>query len=259
MRSPLLALLLLAGCPAPEAAPPAAPPTTPAAAPAAPTDGALTGTVTETMDAAGYTYLHLQTADGMKWAAVEQSPVQTGQTVRITNFSWMQGFHSKTLDRTFDQIAFGRLAPGGAPAGTANPHAPVVDFREVMKPAAPTGASGHGSPDPATVTAPVAKAQGDNAHTVADVFAGKSALVGKTVAIRGKVVKFTPGVMNTNWLHLQDGSGSAAAKDHDVTVTTDDTATVGDVVVVEGLVVTDKDLGAGYRYDVLIEGATVSR
>jgi aspartyl/asparaginyl-tRNA synthetase len=82
-----------------------------------------------------------------------------------------------------------------------------------------------------------------------------SDLKDKTVTVRGKVVKFTASVMGKNWIHLRDGSGSAADKTDDVLVTTAEQAKVGDVVVVKGLVRTDKDFGAGYAYKVLIEDA----
>ena len=42
----------------------------------------------------------------------------------------------------------------------------------------------------------------------------------KTVVVRGKVVKYTPEVLGKNWIHLRDGSGSAADNTNDVLVTT---------------------------------------
>ncbi len=50
-------------------------------------------------------------------------------------------------------------------------------------------------------------------QTVADIFAQKSALAGKPVKMRGKVVKFSPEIMGKNWLHIQDGSGQAGTND----------------------------------------------
>ena len=81
----------------------------------------------------------------------------------------------------------------------------------------------------------------------------------RTVLVRGKVVKFTPEILSKNWIHLRDGSGSASDNTHDVVVTTNDQARAGDVVVVKGLVRTDKDLGSGYVYKVLIEEATLQK
>ena len=105
----------------------------------------------------------------------------------------------------------------------------------------------------------VPKASGPNAQTVAEVITKRVELKDKTVLVRGKVVKFTPEVLNKNWIHLRDGSGSASDNTHDVLVTTNDQAKVGDVVVVKGIVHVDKDLGAGYAYKVLIEEATLQK
>ena len=42
-------------------------------------------------------------------------------------------------------------------------------------------------------------------------------------------------------------------------VTTTDTIAVGDVVVAKGTVRTDVTIGAGYAYEVLVEGAKLSK
>jgi hypothetical protein len=105
----------------------------------------------------------------------------------------------------------------------------------------------------------VAKSGGADGHTVAEVFAKRAALKDKPVEVRGKVVKFLPQIMGKNWIHLRDGSGSPEKKNNDLTVTTKDSANVGDVVVVRGTVKLDRDLGAGYQYPVLIEEAKVSK
>jgi len=60
-------------------------------------------------------------------------------------------------------------------------------------------------------------------------------------------------------VHLRDGTGSAADATNDVLVTTKDEAAIGDVVLVTGIVHTDKDLGSGYSYKVLIEEATLQK
>ena len=104
----------------------------------------------------------------------------------------------------------------------------------------------------------VPRADGPDAATVAEVFARRAALKDQPVAIRGRVVKFTGGVMNKNWLHLQDGSGSQATGNHDITVTTSDTVKVGDVVAVRGVVHLDRDFGAGYSYSIIIEDAKLT-
>ena len=105
----------------------------------------------------------------------------------------------------------------------------------------------------------VSKASGPDARTVAEIVTTRIALKGKTVLVRGTVVKFTPEVLGKNWIHLRDGSGSAADNTHDVLVTTKDQAKIGDVVVAKGVVHTDRDLGSGYSYKVLVEEATLQK
>jgi len=99
----------------------------------------------------------------------------------------------------------------------------------------------------------VKKAEGADGKTVAEIFAYKTSLKDAPVAVRGKVVKYNPGIMGKNWLHLRDGSGSPEKKDNDITVTTLDTAAVGDVVLVRGKLHLDRDFGSGYSYPVIIE------
>jgi hypothetical protein len=73
------------------------------------------------------------------------------------------------------------------------------------------------------------------------------------------VVKTNVGILGKNWLHLQDGSGTAAAGTNDILVTTKDVVAVGDIVTAKGTVRTDVNLGSGYVYSVLIEDAAVRK
>ncbi|NDD27976.1 MAG: hypothetical protein EB084_06895 [Proteobacteria bacterium] len=105
----------------------------------------------------------------------------------------------------------------------------------------------------------MAKADGPNGFTVAEVFEKGKALANKSVSVHARVVKVTPGVLGRNWMHLRDGSGSDTDKTNDLVVTTRDEANVGDAITVTGVVHTDKDVGAGYTYPVLVEDAKVTR
>lgn len=101
----------------------------------------------------------------------------------------------------------------------------------------------------------IAKAEGGK--TVAEVFAEKDALAGQPVTVRGKVVKVNADIMNTNWLHVRDGSGAEGT--NDLTVNTAGfVPSVGDTVLVTGTVALNKDFGMGYTYDVIVEDAKVT-
>ena len=76
--------------------------------------------------------------------------------------------------------------------------------------------------------------------------------------MRGKIVKYNSQILGKNWLHLRDGSGSVEKMDHDLMVTTSTKVKVGDTVLVEGIVSLNKDFGAGYKYEVILDDAKVT-
>jgi hypothetical protein len=99
-------------------------------------------------------------------------------------------------------------------------------------------------------------AKSDGGVTIEELYARKSELTGKAVIVRGRVVKYNSGILGRNWVHIQDGTGAGGT--HDLTVTTDDTVSVGDVVLVRGTAAVDRDFGMGYRYDLIVEEADVT-
>ena len=230
-------------------------------APAGVTAGSVTGTVLETMDAAGYTYMRLKTPKGEIWAAVQKATVKKGSEVTVVNATPMNNFESKTLKRKFDVIFFGNLGPAtGAAAGSppfASGHGAPVNRQAQEAVAAPHASLGNAPAGTGEIK--VKKAEGSEGKTVSEIYAAKASLKDMSVAVRGKVVKYNPGIMGKNWIHLRDGSGSNEKKDNDLTVTTSDSAAVGGVVLVKGKVHLDRDFGSGYVYSVIIEDAKVSK
>lgn len=108
----------------------------------------------------------------------------------------------------------------------------------------------------ALFTLTAAQAAGER-KTVEQLYQEKDALSGQQVAVHGKVVKVNNGIMQKNFLHIQDGTG--AADSNDITVTSEQTAEVGAEVTITGTLVVDRDFGAGYTYPVIIEQATISK
>ena len=76
-----------------------------------------------------------------------------------------------------------------------------------------------------------------------------------TVKLRGKVVKYNAGIMGKNWIHLQDGTSNG--DENDITITTEMSAKVGDIITVEGKIALDKDFGAGYLYKIIVEESQI--
>ena len=109
-----------------------------------------------------------------------------------------------------------------------------------------------------TMVADSAVAAVEDGKDIAWVYANKDSLAGQPVSLRGKVVKYNANILGTNWLHIQDGSGSAADGSNDLVVTSAAEAAVGDTVVITGNIALEKDFGAGYSYPVLVEDASLT-
>ncbi|WP_265944804.1 hypothetical protein [Dechloromonas sp. A34] len=199
----------------------------------------LTGEVLEITEVEPYTYLRLKTKTGEVWAAVGQVPLKKGATVTIEDVTTMRNFESKSLKRTFETIHFGSVAGSRGGSGMNAPHPVPANNPE------------------ATGEIKVPRATGANARTVAEIVGKGAALKDKPVVVRGKVVKYNPGIMGKNWVHLQDGSGSAADNTNDLLVTTTSATKLGDIVTAKGTVRANKDFGGGYAYKVLVEDATL--
>ncbi|MGV1100253.1 DNA-binding protein [Thiovibrio sp. JS02] len=198
----------------------------------------ITGKVIETMNSGGYTYALLDKGGVKTWVALPQTEIAVGSEIACQPGVTMSNFNSTTLNRSFESIVF---SSGLASAGGASASAPP-----------PAGASA-----PAAAIK-VSRAEGPDAYTIGEIFEKRESLANKPVAVQAKVVKVSRGIMGKNWLHLQDGTGSAAARSNDLVVTTDSVPEVGAVVTIKGNLSLDRDFGAGYRYAVIIEGAEVS-
>ncbi len=232
-------------------------------------DGSLTGKVLETMDSGGYTYLQIDTGSAKPWIAIPQSKVAVGEEVSCRPGMVMKNFSSKTLNRTFASIIFSE----GLVQAAASPHlgpkqtnsgadsfasAIAAEGQEPQAHQVQAAGSG-GSLGAITPFADISvdKAEGENGYRVGDIFSKKEALNGKTLRIRGQVVKFSPMIMGRNWIHLQDGSGDPTTNSHDLVITSNDSVKVGDTVTMEGVLAANKDFGAGYKYEAIVESAKV--
>ena len=194
--------------------------------------------VDEVVQAPSYTYLHVTEGDSKYWIATAKQPLEKGMTLYYDRAMEMKDFTSKELDRTFESIWFVsslRSNTGSlSNAGSVSPYG--------------------GEQTQAKSEIHVDKIAGG--LSIGELYDGMSDLAGKQVTIRGQVTKFNANIMGRNWVHIQDGTSSG---DHyDVTITTSATVKSGDVVVFQGTVALNKDFGAGYKYDLIVEDAALT-
>jgi len=192
--------------------------------------------VKEVIHTTSYTYLKMKEEGDVYWGAVPRNDnIVEGKTYYFDNYMEMENFPSKELDRTFDHIYFMQSI-------SDKPFPSAKNINAEKKGSTEVGNMEIGN---------IERIEG--VVTIGELFENKSGYEGKTIKIHGQVVKFTPAVMNKNWVHIQDGTQSNG--NFDLTVTTNDVVKKGDVVTFEGLVVLNKDFGYGYAYDILMEDA----
>ena len=191
--------------------------------------GMYQGEVMETMNSAGYTYMKISAGGKSYWIASGEISIKKGEKIAYSQEMMMQDFHSKTLNRTFDSIMF------------------VTEVRKAEQ-----EVLAQDKPQNSFDTVKVSPYKQEGTLSVQEVFSQAKALAGKTIKVRGKVTKVSEMIMQKNWIHIQDGTGDM--KSNDLVVTSQiQSAKVGDIVTAEGVVITDKNLGAGYFYPVLLE------
>lgn len=190
--------------------------------------------VEEVLHTEKYSYLSVSEGEDTYWIAIPKSEVAVGDNLIYRGGLKKQNFLSKEYNRVFETLYLvsdirKMGSQGSAMAGGAMPE-------------------GHPAIDPPTNITPAS-----GAITIGELSGHPKKYEGKTVMVTGKVIKVNPMIMNRNWIHLQDGTGD----NYDLTVTTAENIPLGAIVTVEGTIALNKDFGAGYRYDLIMEGAVV--
>ncbi len=206
--------------------------------------GAHVVKVEDRIDASDYSYFQVSEKNGSKyWIAAKRLEAVKGDILYFTKSMEMKNFHSNTLNRTFESVLFvediTKTPHNMNNSNSALPMDPKTAHSQVMS----------------TPKLDVKIEHIKDGKTVEQIYNDMDRLNGKIIKVRGKVVKYKPEIMGRNWIHIQDGTGSGSS--YDLMVTSKDQTAVGQIIVVEGKVATNKDFGAGYTYKVMIEDANI--
>lgn len=213
----------------------------------------LSGTVISAQSAGKYTILQIKQDDQLLWLAAQDFAAVAGDRIEYLGGVPMTDFYVKSLDRKFENILFltnVRIKVDKDPEKTTESPAP-----EPM----PQDSAHRNLAAGARIAPPVAGAivKAEAELTVAELFKRRSELAGKVVSVRGKVMKVGKNILGRTWVTMADGSG--IAPDDVLRVTTREEVKTGETVAAIGTVKIDVDLGAGYKYKVIIEEAALAR
>ena len=208
------------------------------------------GIVQDVIHVREYSYI-LVLEDGQeKWLAAPITNVQKGGSYYYNKTMEMQNFESKELNKTFETIYFiekiSATEEDVKSPLTANPHPSMLPNQQT----ATTEAA-----KPVIDKKDVNVAASEGTISIAELFKNRETYNNTVVRLRAEVTKYNPAIMNVNWLHMQDGTEYNG--EFDLTVTTAATVQIGDVITIEGKVALNKDFGAGYIYNIIIENAAI--
>lgn len=189
--------------------------------------------VVEVIQTNSYTYLQVLENNEKIWIAVAAREAKPGDVLYYTDALEMRDFSSKELNRTFALIYFVQ-DPSDSP-----------DVGKAIFPA--------GKKSTERITG-IEIEHIEGGINLSTLFDNKNDFRNKSVKIRGIVVKVNKNIMGKNWVHIQDGTGSDDL--YDLTITTMDNIEVGNIATFEGKIALEKDFGAGYAYDIIMEEAT---
>jgi len=193
--------------------------------------------VNEILPTANYTYLNVTEGEKTFWIAVSSTNAEVGGTYFYVGGLFKNNFESKALNRVFDELYLvGNLVSSkhGEQAGT------VTANNSEVKELAAKSEKIHITPQKGSIK-------------ISEIVDNQKKYEGQTVQIDGECTKINIGIMGKNWIHLKDGSKD----DFDLVITSDEMIDVGSVVTIKAQVVLNKDFGAGYTYDLILENGAI--
>jgi hypothetical protein len=189
-------------------------------------------TVLEVLQTERYVYLQVEENGETFWIATGKREVEKGGKYHYKGGLLKTNFESKEYNRTFDKIYLVSNIVAENHSHNHDSSTPQkIETHSVESKPLPRKIDQTGSIKIASITSDPTKYEG------------------KSVQISGECVKINPNIMGRNWIHLKDGSND----DYDFVVTSNIMVPEGHVVTLTGTVALNKDFGAGYRYDIIVE------
>ena len=194
--------------------------------------------VNEILPANRYVYLNVREGNEDFWIATRKQEVVKGGTYYYQGGLLKTDFESQEYNRTFDKIFLvSKLVAENHGGSRGTPENSLLSPTDL----------------PNNTPLVAVAVQKEGSIKIADLVKNPQQYAGKTVQISGKCVKVNPNIMGRHWIHLQDGSKD----DYDLVVTSSSFVNEGQIVTMQAMVSVNKDFGAGYSYDLILENGQV--
>lgn len=199
-------------------------------------------TVSEILPTQKYDYLNVKEGDEQYWIATGKNDFKVGSTYYFKGGLLKTNFESKEYNRIFEKVY-------------------LVTSLVSANHGSNMGMDEH---DNSEASQPNSKKVDIPTHTekfvphkgsikIAELVKDPKKYEGSTVQMSGICTKINAQIMDRNWIHLKDGS----ADDFDMVVTSGTFVPEGASATFKATVTLNKDFGAGYRYDIILENGVL--
>jgi len=194
--------------------------------------------VSEVLPTSKYIFLNVNEGGKQFWITTRKKEVTVGETYFYKTGLLKTNFESKEYNRVFDTVY---LVTNLVAERHGNNSSIINTSKDITKQDIPV------KQEIETHTEKIVQHSGS--IKISELVEDPKKYEGKTVQITGVCTKINAGIMDRNWIHLQDGSNN----DFDLVVTSDAFVPEGSTITIKALVTLNKDFGAGYTYDLILE------
>jgi hypothetical protein len=196
--------------------------------------------VLEILPTTKYVYLKVKENDEPFWIATIKQNIEIGGAYYYKGGLLKTNFESKEHNKTFEKIYLVTSLVQSNHGNENNSRS--LNTKEKEQEISNT-----------SKTNPVKNIPNPGSIKISELVNNIKKYEGKTVQLSGKCVKINPNIMGRNWIHLKDGSND----DFDLVITSDTFVKEGSAITIKAIVSLNKDFGAGYKYDIILENGIV--
>jgi hypothetical protein len=191
--------------------------------------------VNEILPTEKYVYLNVNEGSDNYWVAVRSMDVKIGETYYFKDGLLKTNYESKEHQKVFERVY---LVSNLVAAKNHGNQTSITQYTEVKN---------NTKQDIEMHTENVKHQEGIT--KISELVANPKSFEGKIIIISGTCTKVNPNIMYRNWIHVKDGSQD----DYDLVITSDTFIPEGKSFTMKAKVVLNKDFGAGYIYDLILE------
>ena len=198
--------------------------------------------VNEVLPAAKYVYLNVNEGDKQYWVATGKKEIKTGETYYYKRGLLKTNFESKEHNRVFETVYLVTNLVSekhGNNAGNLNMSSSNSNQTKTANSNTPIN------------TEKVVQQKGS--IKIVELLKDPKKYEGKTIQLTGVCSKVNAGIMDRNWIHIKDGSEG----DYDLVITSETFVPEGKTFTMKAVVTLNKDFGAGYVYDLILENGVL--